>query len=135
MDRQAIIDFLLDHYEQPRNYGALPNADATASGGNPDCGDLVTVYLSIEEPGGQIGRMQFEGQGCTISQAAASLLSEYVTGKTLDDIIAMDPATLMDLLGREVVASRPRCATLALGTLKTALARYRAQAKENASEQ
>ncbi len=135
MDRQAIIDFLLDHYEQPRNYGALPDAAATASGGNPDCGDLVTVYLSIEEPGGRLGRMQFEGQGCTISQAAASLLSEYVAGKTLDDIAAMDPAALMDLLGREVVASRPRCATLALGTLKTAIARYRKQAKETGSDQ
>ncbi len=135
MDRQAIIDFLLDHYEQPRNYGALPNADATASDGNPDCGDRVTVYLSIEEPGGPIGRMQFEGRGCTISQAAASLLSEYVAGKTLDDIAAMDSVALMDLLGREVVASRPRCATLALGTLKAAVAQYRAPAKESGHEQ
>ena len=76
---------------------------------------------------GTVARLTFEGQGCTISQAAASILTEIVAGRTLDEVEAMDFNDMIDLLGREVVSTRPRCATLALGTLKAAVARYRRQ--------
>ncbi len=127
MNRQDIIDLLLDHYERPRNYGALAEADVVMPGGNPDCGDVVTIYLALDDSGERVARMTFEGQGCTISQAAASMLTEMMSGAELTHIDQLDFNDIIDVLGRDVVSSRPRCATLALGTLKAAVAHYRAQ--------
>ena len=69
-DRQEFIDFILDHYENPRHHGALENPDVVMRGGNPGCGDIVTMYLKLG-PDERIVDVSFEGQGCTISQAAA----------------------------------------------------------------
>lgn len=125
MDRQEAIEYLLDHYQHPRNHGAFEPVDVTMPGGNPGCGDVVTIYLKINQAGTAIERVTFEGSGCTISQAAASILAELVDGKPLGDVDAMDFNDMIDLLGREVVSTRPRCATLALGTLKAAITKYR----------
>lgn len=124
MDRQSQIEFILDHYENPRNHGKFEGADVVSDGGNPGCGDVVTIYLKVDEQG-QVEKVQFEGQGCTISQAAASLVTEMVTGKPLDAVLELDYDAIIDELGREVVMSRPRCATLALGTVKAAAASYK----------
>jgi nitrogen fixation NifU-like protein len=125
VDRQEAIENLLDHYQRPRNRGALDDADVTMPGGNPGCGDLVTIYLKIDQSGERIERVTFEGEGCTISQAASSILTEMVQGAPLSNVDAMDFNDMIDELGREVVSTRPRCATLALGTLKAAIAKYR----------
>jgi nitrogen fixation protein NifU and related proteins len=125
VDRQEAIEYLLDHYQNPRNSGALEHADVTMPGGNPGCGDIVTIYLKVNDAGDHVEQVTFEGQGCTISQAAASILTELVEGKPLAEIDEMDFSDMIDLLGREVVNTRPRCATLALGTLKTAITKYR----------
>lgn len=125
MDRQEAIEFLLDHYQHPRNRGALDDADVTMPGGNPGCGDVVTIYLKVNASGDQIEQITFEGEGCTISQAAASILTEMVIDKPLSDIDQMDFNDMINHLGREVVNTRPRCATLALGTLKAAITKYR----------
>jgi nitrogen fixation NifU-like protein len=124
VDRQESIEYLLDHYQHPRNHGALEHPDVTMPGGNPGCGDVVTIYLKV---GGSdnVERVTFEGNGCTISQAAASILTEMVEGKPLADVDEMDFNDMIDELGREVVNTRPRCATLALGTLKAAITKYR----------
>lgn len=134
MDRQEAIEYLLDHYENPRNSGPLPDADVVMPGGNPGCGDVVTLYVKLNEAGDQIDQVTFEGQGCTISQAAASILTEMAAGKPLSEIDAMDFNDMIDELGREVVNTRPRCATLALGTLKAALARHRNDQARSAIE-
>lgn len=128
MDRQAQIEFLSDHYRNPRGKGPLPGADVVIPGGNPGCGDVVTIYLKGDGHGG-IEAVRFEGEGCTISQAAASVLMEMIAdGKVdADGLLAMDGMAMMDILGRELVATRPKCATLALGTLKTALRQHRRQ--------
>jgi nitrogen fixation NifU-like protein len=126
MDRQQIIDRLFDHYERPRHYGPLEGADLVHSGGIPDCGDTVTLYLRFDAAGAGLAGLSFEGRGCTISQAAADLLCERLQTAPLSDIDALDDQAVLDLLGREVVRARPRCATLALNTLKSALARHRA---------
>ena len=125
MDRQEAIEFLLDHYQSPRNHGAFEPVDVTMPGGNPGCGDVVTIYLKVNPAGDAIEHVTFEGTGCTISQAAASILTEMADGKPLAAIDAMDFNDMIDTLGREVVNTRPRCATLALGTLKAAIAHYR----------
>ena len=123
MDRQAQIEFIMDHYENPRNRGKLGDADVVSEGGNPGCGDIVTIYLKVDRER-RVQEVTFEGQGCTISQAAASLVTEMITGKPLDEVLALDYETIVDELGREVVMSRPRCATLALGTVKAAVDSY-----------
>ncbi|GIV95676.1 MAG: iron-sulfur cluster assembly scaffold protein [Herpetosiphonaceae bacterium] len=125
MDRQEAIEFLLEHYEAPRNKGPLPDADVVLPGGNPGCGDVVTIYLKVNRHQDAVERVSFEGEGCTISQAAASILTELAQEKPLSEIEGMDYNDMIDILGREVVQSRPRCATLALGTIKAAIKKYR----------
>lgn len=102
----------------------MEDADVVMPGGNPGCGDVVTLYLKVADQ--QIAATSFVGSGCTISQSAASMLMEMVNVRdtSLEDIVAMDFEDMVDALGRETVSSRPRCATLALGTLKAAVKRY-----------
>ena len=107
MDRQEAIEFLLDHYQHPRNHGTLADADVEMPGGNPGCGDVVTIYLKVSDDD-RIDRVTFEGSGCTISQAAASILTEMVDGRPLADVDEMDFNDMIDELGREVVNTRPR---------------------------
>ena len=123
-DRQAYIENIKDHYDNPQHHGALDNATVSIKGGNPGCGDIVTVYLKVDDQE-RITDYSFEGEGCTISQAAASMLGEHVIGKTLDVIKEMDYNAFIDEMGREVVMSRPKCATLALNTVKAAERKYR----------
>ncbi len=126
MDRQAAIELLLDHYQSPRNRERLADADVVMPGGNPGCGDVVTIYLKVDRDQNQIERVTFEGEGCTISQAAASILTELVEHAPLSQVEGMDYHAMMEVIGREVAQTRPRCATLALGTLKAAVKKYRA---------
>lgn len=125
-DRQAYIDNILDHHENPRHHGTMLDPSVSIKGGNPGCGDIVTIYLKIDGDE-RITDMTFEGEGCTISQAAASILTDKVIGKTLEEIKAMSHEEFVDELGREVVISRPKCATLALNTVKAAERKFRAQ--------
>ncbi len=120
------IQILLDHYERPRHRGALEDADVEMPGGNPGCGDVVTVYLKGADDHEHIEGVSYEGEGCTISMAASSMILEQVVegDLTMDEVLAMDYNEMIDQLGRQIVASRPRCATLGLGTLKAAIRRY-----------
>lgn len=125
MDRQARIDWLVDHYNAPRHKGRLEDAEVSMPGGNPGCGDVVTMHVKADGEGRRITGLAFEGEGCTISQAAASILTDRVLreGMTLDDVLAMTYEDMIQVLGKEIVSTRPRCATLALGTLKAAAKR------------
>jgi nitrogen fixation protein NifU and related proteins len=126
MDRQEQIEILLDHYEHPRHRHSLDPADVTMPGGNPGCGDVITIYLNVAEDGETFTDVSFEGEGCTISQAAASILMEMVHDEdwSLQRIIDTDYNLMIEILGKEAVQMRPRCATLALGTLKAAIRKY-----------
>ncbi|MBA3943627.1 MAG: iron-sulfur cluster assembly scaffold protein [Herpetosiphonaceae bacterium] len=134
MDRQEQIEFILDHYQQPRQHGSLEPADVTMPGGNPGCGDVITVYLNVDRANDQIADVRFEGEGCTISQAAASILLEKMNGQPLDAVDALDYNEMIEELGRDVVSTRPRCATLALGTLKAAVKKYRIDRRRESGE-
>lgn len=118
-DREAAIGFLLDHYEHPRHRGRLEPADVRLRGGNEHCGDILEVSLRFEDE--VIADIAYEGAGCTVSQAGASVLAEWVAGRPRAEVEALDEEQMIDLLGRDVVESRPRCATLALNTLLAAL--------------
>jgi nitrogen fixation NifU-like protein len=122
--RQEQIDFILDHYDHPRHQGSLEGADIVLEGGNPGCGDIIKLYVKVG-PGERIESVSFEGEGCTISQAATSFMTDYVLGKTLAEVNAISQDDILDALGRDVVATRLRCATLALNTLKGAEKQYR----------
>ncbi len=135
MDRQTRVALLVDHSKRPRHYGALEDADARMPGGNPGCGDVVTIHLKAE-PGEARGQeMKFEGEGCTVSQAAASILAERINKKkpTFEEVAALSYEDMINVLGRDIVGSRPRCATLALGTLKAAVKRVEMDRKLRAA--
>ena len=104
----------------------MEGADIAMPGGNPGCGDVVTVYLKGAEDHEHIEGVSYEGEGCTISMAASSMLLEQVVdnGLTMDQVLELDYNEMIDQLGRQIVASRPKCATLGLGTLKAAIRRY-----------
>ena len=124
MDRQEYIEILLDHYGHPRNRRVIEGADIDYTGGNPGCGDIIHMYATVDDTQ-RITDVAFEGEGCTISQAAASIVTEMVQGKTLDELEQMNYETLVEELGSEVVAPRIKCAVLALGTLKAGAQYYR----------
>jgi len=117
LDRQEAIEFLVDHYQNPRNRGPLEEADVHLTGGNPGCADRVEIYAKVGEDG-RVEAVSFEGEGCTISMAAASYVTELVQGMTMEEVEELSFETLVDDLGREVVMTRPTCATVGLGTLK-----------------
>ena len=129
MDRQTAIENLLELYENPEHRGHLDDADVSSLGGNPGCSDVITMHLKIDEAG-RVEAIRFEGEGCTISQAAAELVSERMEGASLADIEDLQQDIIIDELGREVVMSRPKCATLALGTLKQAVHDYRQKLRQ-----
>ena len=126
LDRQLQIQILLDHYEKPRHRGSLEDADVSMPGGNPGCGDVVTVYLKGADDQQHIEDATYVGEGCTISMAASSMILEEVhSGNlTMDQVLEMDYNEMIEQLGRQIVASRPKCATLGLGTLKAAIRKY-----------
>jgi nitrogen fixation protein NifU and related proteins len=124
MDRQDYIEIILDHYEHPRTKGRMEDADIQLGGGNPGCGDLITMYLKVGDDG-RIERASFDGEGCTISQAGGSIIAEMIEGMTLDAVKDLGTETMVEEMGQDVVKSRVRCATLALGTVQAAIDEYR----------
>ena len=123
MDRQEAIEFLMDHYENPRNSGPLERSDVSLTGGNPGCADIITMHARFDKEG-KLEAVNWEGEGCTISRAAASYVTEITQGKTADEVEQMSFEDLIEQLGRELVMTRPTCATLALGTLKKGVHEY-----------
>ena len=125
MDRQTRIALLVDHYKKPRHKGRLDDAHVHMPGGNPGCGDVVTMHVRAAADEDRIDAVMFEGEGCTISQAAASILTDRANKKryTFQQVTDLTYEQMIELLGADVVGSRPRCATLALGTLKAAVKR------------
>jgi nitrogen fixation NifU-like protein len=103
---------ILDHYRNPRNYGELSDATFSHTGENPSCGDEITVDVVLNE-NEAIERIAFSGDGCAISQAAASMLTSELTGMTLNELQELDRDDVLDLLGVEVTPMRIKCAVLA----------------------
>ncbi len=126
MDRQRRIAVLVDHFNNPHHQGVLEEADVAMPGGSPECGGSVVIYLAAGEEG-RISGLSFTGQGDIISMGATSLILEQVLdgGLTMDEILALDYDAFVDRIGREVVGSRTRNATLGLSTLKSAVRKYK----------
>jgi nitrogen fixation NifU-like protein len=107
---------ILDHYRHPRHKGHLQAADIQYHDHNPFCGDEITIELKVEN--GVVVDAAFDGRGCAISQATASMLMEEVMGKSLDELKTWDKEFILDLLGIEIGPVRLKCAMLPLKALK-----------------
>jgi nitrogen fixation protein NifU and related proteins len=116
-------EVILDHYKNPRGHGVIDGADAQADGLNPLCGDEVTIYVEFGADGETIEDVKFRGQGCAISQAATSMLTELVKGRKAADVASMPRDELLDEVGIPLSPIRLKCALLGLGVLKVALHR------------
>lgn len=134
--RDLYQEMIIDHGKKPRNFGKLPNASHSHQGHNPLCGDQCIVYLVERDQ--QIKAIQFEGSGCAISVASASLMTEAIKGKTINEIVDLfnrfqqlvtghesnqDLGKLEIFSGVAAFPARVKCATLAWHTLKAALNR------------
>ena len=104
---------ILDHYKNPRNYGELEGADIEHVGENPMCGDTIKIFLELADDEDTIARVSFIGDGCAISQASASMLSEELRGKSLSTVREMDRDDVIDMLGVDLSPMRIKCAVLA----------------------
>jgi nitrogen fixation protein NifU and related proteins len=109
---------LLDHFQNPRNAGDLPGADAVAEVENPVCGDIVRISLKIDS--GRIREIRFKAKGCVPSMACASAITELAVGKTVNEALAVDRATLIAAVGGLPQASA-HAAQVALDALTAAL--------------
>ena len=116
-------EVILDHYKNPRGHGVIEGADAQADGLNPLCGDEVTIYVEFAADGETIDDVKFRGQGCAISQAATSMLTEIVKGRKASEVASMPRDELLDEVGIPLTPIRLKCALLGLGVLKVALHR------------
>lgn len=105
----------MDHYRNPRNHGVLDNPDFETGSYNPSCGDQITLYGLIND--NLVERVTFTGKGCVISQATASILTDWAAGKRVDDIRAFTTDDLLQLLGMPLGPNRLKCALLALEAL------------------
>lgn len=118
MIEEERMKMIMDHYENPRNFGPIENPTVTLRGGNPNCGDSINIYIRMGA-GGVIEDIGFDGKGCTITQASTSLLTEFAKGKTVEQVGELDSDYLKDLLGKNIMVTRPKCSRLALETLKS----------------
>ena len=114
-------EVILDHYKHPHNYGTIEKPDAHAEGQNPLCGDEVSIYVAFADDGETIDEVKFSGRGCAISQAATSMLTEMVQGKTATEVATLDKQELLDEIAIQLSPVRLKCALLGLTTLKVAL--------------
>jgi len=126
MNHDELMELIIEHYKHPKNRGALENARVVQKGGNPGCGDIITVYLDADEQG-IVSRLSFEGEGCMVSQAGTSLILEKALGMTLSEIEEMDPGAVTEILGKRLVTTRPGCTHLGLNTLKLAVRKLLAE--------
>jgi nitrogen fixation NifU-like protein len=116
-------EVILDHYKNPRGHGVIEDADASAEGLNPLCGDEVAIYVAFGEDGETIDEVKFSGRGCAISQAATSMLMEMVQGRTAEEVGSLSKDELLEEIGIPLTPIRLKCALLGLGVLKVALHR------------
>lgn len=112
-------DQILEHYKRPHNFGRLDPYDLDYEDTNPFCGDEQHVFIKLDDAG-RVSEVSFEGQGCAISTAATSLLTDELAGKTREELLHLPKEYVLDLLGIEISATRMKCAMLGLKIVKSA---------------
>lgn len=117
MDDNMYREQIIDLYENPLNFGPLDSPDFSYEEDNPLCGDVIRISVELDE-NSRIADVKWEGQGCAISLASASLLTEDIKGLSLDEIKEFSKEHLLDLLGIQLSMTRVKCALLSLKVLK-----------------
>jgi nitrogen fixation NifU-like protein len=116
-------EIILDHYRNPRNKGKLPEADISTHDSNPLCGDEIDIHMKIQ--GDRITDIKFEGRGCAISQASASMLTEMVINKPLTSVKDIAKTDILENIGlTNLGPARIKCALLALKVMKLGMVNY-----------
>ena len=113
---------ILDHYKHPRNRGKMAKPDSSAHDTNPLCGDEISMFLKMK--GGKVEDVKFEGTACAICLASASMMTEEVKGKSIDEARRLDKERLLSLVGIDPGPARLKCALLPLKVFKLALYGY-----------
>jgi nitrogen fixation NifU-like protein len=116
---QLYREYIIDHYKNPRNFGELEPHDAEFHDRNPVCGDEMGVHIRLN--GDRIEDLRFHGQGCAISQASASIISDELKGKTVDEVARLDRHFVIDEIGVDLSPTRLKCGLLALKVVQGAL--------------
>ncbi len=122
MPMDIYVEELISHYEHPHNKGKMVGADSEFHEDNPICGDDITLYIKVKND--KIVDISFEGYGCAISQASASMLTDFVKGMEVEKAKKVDYEKLKELIGIDPGPARMNCATLCLKTLAGALFLY-----------
>lgn len=116
MSLDMYAEEILDHYRNPKNFGRLENSDMSSKDLNPVCGDQYEFQVKVSD--GKVTEIKFNGDGCAISMASASMLSDFVKGKNVLEIQKITPEMVLGLLKVELSPSRMECALLPLSILK-----------------
>lgn len=114
-------DFILEHYRQPHNKGVLDVHDLHGADANPTCGDELSMTIQLDPSHERVVDVAFDGRGCAISQASASILTDGLRGQTVDELRAMEPAAVLDALGVPIGPARLKCALLSWKVLQGAV--------------
>lgn len=109
---------ILDHYKNPRNFGHLHQPDIVVEEGNVTCGDRIIMEIKVNAKEKKIKEISFSGEGCAISQASASLLTEKAKGMALSQVMKMTTEDILRMLGTTLTPSRVKCAVLSLEVLQ-----------------
>ena len=126
---QMYHENILDHYKHPHNFGEIKNPSVRHHEHNPLCGDTLDLFLAIDN--GKVADVKFSGQGCAISQASASMLTDSIKGKAIGEIEALSKETILEMLGITLSPVRLNCALLSLDTLKNSLLIYKKYVVKN----
>ncbi len=126
-------EHVLDHYEDPYHRGPLETATHAHEGNNPLCGDVVHIDLRLS-PEGKIEEAWFNGDGCVISQASASMLIEEIEGKTLEEVKQFSPDQMLELFGPRLTPNRQKCCLLSWRVLQSAVHAPVEEAEESGGE-
>lgn len=113
-------EYILEHYRNPRNYGKLEQPDVHSEDSNPLCGDQLAMDLQVED--NRVKAVRFQGRGCAISQATASMLSEMIEDHSIDEVVALGKDDVLEALGIPLSPARMKCAFLSLRVLHRGLA-------------
>ena len=113
-------ELILDHYKNPHNFGHLSHQDSVIEEGNVTCGDRIIMEINVNKKK-EITDIKFSGEGCAISQASASMLTDKVKGLNVEKILKLASSDIIDMLGTTLTPSRTKCATLPLEVLQKAI--------------
>ncbi len=122
MSLEMYAEQILEHYKSPHNFGEIKNAQVHARDLNPLCGDEIEIFAKLNS--GKISEIKFRGAGCAISQASASLLTDFVKGKSFQEIMKMGEIEILKILGIDVSPARKKCALLGLWVLQFGIRKF-----------